>query len=158
MSKIDSFLAFHASNEENEMKFILHDGGRVAAGYKGAAGDCVVRAIAIATEQPYKKVYDTLFSLNKLQRGRLRGRSPRDGGTSMNTIKKYLSSMGWNWIPTMRIGSGCKVHLRKNELPMGRLIVRVSKHLVAVIDGVIYDTYNPSRCATRCVYGYWSKK
>ena len=55
----------------------------------------------------------------------------------------------------MQIGSGCKVHLRSDELPGGRLIVRTSRHLVAVIDGEIHDTYDPSREGTRCVYGYY---
>jgi hypothetical protein len=34
------------------------------------------------------------------------------------------------------IGGGCTVHLRDGELPRGRLIVSVSKHVLAVIDGV----------------------
>lgn len=42
-----------------------------------------------------------------------------------------------------------------NELPPGRLVVSVSKHLTAVVDGVIHDRYDPSRDGTRCVYGYW---
>ena len=31
------------------MKFQFNDGGRVVAGYKGSAGDCVVRSVAIST-------------------------------------------------------------------------------------------------------------
>jgi hypothetical protein len=31
----------------------------------------------------------------------------------------------------------------------------VSRHAVAVIDGVIHDTYDCSRGGKRCVYGYW---
>ena len=57
----------------------------------------------------------------------------------------------------MFIGQGCKIHLRQGELPMGKLIVSVSRHLVAVINGTINDTYDCSRDATRCVYGYWQK-
>ena len=38
------------------MEWIYSDGGRAAAGYKGDAGDCVTRAIAIATEIPYQEV------------------------------------------------------------------------------------------------------
>lgn len=57
----------------------------------------------------------------------------------------------------MGIGTGCTVHLRDGELPRGRLIVAVSKHIVAVVDGVIHDTHDPSRDETRCVYGYWQK-
>ena len=71
--------------------------------------------------------------------------------------KEYLKDLGWTWIPTMFIGSGCKVHLRKDELPAGRLIVQVSRHLTAVIDGVLHDGYDCSREGTRCVYGYWKK-
>jgi hypothetical protein len=33
------------------MKFNYNDGGREAAGFKGFTGDCVCRAIAIATER-----------------------------------------------------------------------------------------------------------
>jgi hypothetical protein len=40
------------------MDFIYNDGGRVATGYKGRASDCVVRAIAIATQKPYQEVYE----------------------------------------------------------------------------------------------------
>jgi len=58
----------------------------------------------------------------------------------------------------MAIGQGCRVHLRADELPAGRLIVVVSSHLVAVIDGVIHDTYDPSRNGNRCVYGYFKRK
>lgn len=45
------------------MKFTFNDGGRKEAGFKGETGDCVTRAIAIATEKPYQEVYDNLFAL-----------------------------------------------------------------------------------------------
>jgi hypothetical protein len=94
-----------------------------------------------------------------------------------------LNGLGWIWTPTMLIGSGCKVHLHDGELPMGRLIVSVSRHYTAVIDGVVHDTGDPQRntywfepntgqelkpnqgrnengiwtLRRRCVYGYWRK-
>jgi hypothetical protein len=142
------------------MQYVYDDGGRGAAGFKGDAGDCVVRAIAIATGKPYREVYDDLFALNRASRCRRNVRgdvSPRDGNTTTLTIRRYLESLGWKWNPTMTIGSGAKVHLRDGELPPGRLIVRVSKHLCAVIDGVIRDTHDPSREGTRCVYGFYSR-
>jgi len=55
----------------------------------------------------------------------------------------------------MRIGSGFTVLLRADELPKGRLIVSVSRHLVAVVDDIIDDTSDCSRPGTRCVYGYF---
>ena len=50
------------------------------------------------------------------------------------------------------------VHLKDDEIPKVRLIVSVSKHLTCVKDGIIYDSYDPSRNGTRCVYGYYIKK
>lgn len=142
------------------MEVIIDDGGRKEAGYVGKnARDCVCRAIAIATEQDYQTVYDALNLLAMSER--LRGnksRSHANKGVEKSTIKKYMKSIGWTWTATMGVGTGCRVHLRKDELPTGRLVVSVSRHLVAVIDGVIYDNHDPSRGGTRCVYGYWEKK
>ncbi len=138
------------------MRFQYNDGGR-SFKYKGLAGDCVVRAIAIAFEKPYQEIYDELFALNKLNNKSKRSSSPRDGGTSNKVFKQYLADHNWKWTPTMLFGQGCKVHLKAEELPTGRIIVNLSKHLCAVIDGVIHDTYDCSRNETRCVYGYWKK-
>jgi hypothetical protein len=142
------------------LPFVYDDGGRKAAGYTGAAGDCTTRAIAIATGKPYQEVYDELAALGAKERmskhRRRRGKSHPRTGVWKPTIKRYLESLGWTFTPTMGIGSGCKVHLAPGELPDGRIIAVVSRHSVAVIDGVMHDTYDPSRDGTRCVYGYWS--
>lgn len=149
------------------MHYIYNDGGRAAAGYRGPADDCVTRAIAIAAQLPYREVYDAINLLAKderYKRGRVgtmfaigRGSSARTG-VLKPTWKAYLRSLGWTWTATMRVGTGCRVHLRDGELPArGRLVVSVSKHLVAVVDNTIYDTHDPSRGGTRCVYGYWQK-
>lgn len=141
------------------MKFAYNDGGREAAGFKGEASDCVTRAIAIASELPYLDVYSRLSEGARMQRkGKYDGRvnSARNGvKTRRKWFDDYITSLGWHWVPTMQIGQGCKVHLADGELPMGRLIVNVSKHFCAVIDGVIHDTHDPSREGTRCVYGYY---
>src|SRR6266481_5863049 len=104
------------------MNFVYHDGGRKDAGYKGSAGDCVVRAITIATEKPYQEVYDTINALAKFERTgkRKKGKSNARTGVYKQTYRKYLESIGWIWTPTMFIGQGCTVHLRPDELPSGR--------------------------------------
>ena len=141
------------------MDFVFHDGGRAAAGYKGKTGDCVTRSIAIATGKTYQQVYDALNQFAETERigKRKRKRSNSRTGVFRKTYQSYLESLGWQWTSTMSIGSGCQVHLRASELPPGPLIVKVSRHLTAVIDGVLYDTYNCSRAGTRCVYGYFSQ-
>jgi hypothetical protein len=78
-------------------------------------------------------------------------------GVRKDTSRRYLESLGWVWTPTMRIGSGCKVHLKASELPPGRLIVKASKHMTVVIDRVLHDTYDCTRNGTRCVYGYFTQ-
>lgn len=158
------------------MSFVYNDGGRAAAGFKGTTGDCVVRAIAIASGKPYQEVYDALFLAAKQQRRRRGSASPRSG-VSRKVYEPYLLSLGFKWTPTMKIGSGCKVHLLAEELPKGTLVIAVSKHLTTMIDGVIHDTHNPQRgevaymkagpdgravvdhiSPERCVYGYYVRE
>lgn len=143
------------------MKFIYNDGGRAKAGFRGSADDCVCRAITIASGLPYAKVYEALAEGNASQRrGKHdKGKRQRTARSGINTTRKwfkdYMASLGFHWVPTMHIGQGCKVHLKDGELPMGRLVVAVSKHYTAVINGEIYDTYDPQRGGQRCVYGYY---
>lgn len=158
------------------MDFVYDDGGRQAAGFKGHAGDCVARAVAIASGRSYVEVYAALADGAGTER-KSRGRSARNGiHTSRKWFKDYMRSLGFAWTPTMGIGTGCRVHLTNGELPQGRLVVAVSKHYTAVIDGVIRDVENPERevhwmhfngasrsddprvthsVVKRCVYGYW---
>jgi hypothetical protein len=134
--------------------YIYNDGGRAAAGYKGHTGDCVCRAIAIAAELPYQQVYDTLNELAKERKAR---KSAARTGVARKVYDVYIRSLGMTWRPTMAIGSGCRVHLRASELPAGRIICRLSRHIVAVVDGVLHDTYDCSREGDRCVYGYYAR-
>lgn len=157
--------AYRSGMEMNTL--ILTDGGRAEAGFAVAvdAGDCFVRAVAVATDAPYAEVYEAVAALSAETGGR---RSARDG-VSTKLARRFMESIGWAWTPTMTIGSGCTVHLDGAELPSGRLVARVSKHFTAVVDGVVHDNHDPRRIAircvdgvwgepvaTRCVYGYWS--
>lgn len=152
------------------MKHTHNDGGRKDAGFKGSARDCVCRSITIVTGKPYREIYNALNQLSK-DMGRWHvydlkktvygntysKKSSARTGVERKIYDKYLKSLGYKWIPTMGIGTGCRVHLKTSELPEGRLIVRLSKHISAVIDGVIHDTFDCSREGTRCVYGYYIK-
>lgn len=166
------------------MEWKFDDGGRSDAGFKGKTGDCVTRAVAIASGRPYQEIYAALASGMGSQR-KAKGKTARNGvSTTRQWFKDYMRLIGFEWTPTMQIGSGCKVHLSEGELPDGRLVVAVSRHYTAVINGVIHDTYNPQRepaefskfpgwegvelkpnqtrningvhtIRRRCVYGYW---
>lgn len=139
------------------MRFVYDDGGRAAAGYRGRAGDCVTRAVAIASGKPYREVYAALAQIEGEYKrmGVARPVSARNGIHFSAKFKAQMRAWGFRWVSCMGIGTGCRVHLREGELPKGRLVARVSRHCCAVIDGAIHDTYDPSRAESRCVYGYW---
>lgn len=155
------------------MEWIYNDGGR-SKYFKGDSGDCVTRAISIATGMDYKEVYDeinrrgkleTKTQLNRHRSGKL---SSARNGVFKETWKKYLSDLGWEKHSTCRFGTGVTCHLTADELPSGTIIVQVAGHLVCVKDGVINDTYNSSEVEyvdefgnvtindRRAVYGYWT--
>jgi len=127
------------------MTWVYDDGGRKAAGYSEKRGDCVTRAIAIATV--------CLIRLSSMVEGRSREgearlsgiRESREEGVHQTQIlcepwceagrlggilDKWGGSLcpawQWNWV------QGAS---EKSELPKGRLIIRCSLHLTAVIDG-----------------------
>lgn len=117
--------------------FTRDDGGREAAGY-----DLV-------------NTFGAKERATKRRRGR---KSSARTGIFGPTMRRIMAQLGWTWTPTMSIGSGCTVHLRASELPPGRIIVALSRHYAAVVDGVLHDTYDCSRDGTRCVYGFWSQR
>jgi hypothetical protein len=117
----------------------------------------VTRSIAIATRLPYRQVYALLNEQAQRERPTGGRHSSARNGVFRQTCQRVLESLGWRWVPTMKIGGGCRVHLKSAELPRGQLIVPYSKHTTAVIDGIIHDTFDPSWGGTRCVYGYFTK-
>ncbi len=166
------------------------DGGRSEAGFHGKTGDCLCRAIAIATGKEYAEVYAELtvlgwncweswnpsyrtneaywlnhscyydpvgdiYLFEEEFRQIVFWRNPDAGHAIASEAAprrdSYLKSLGWQYTAT----SG--VHLRADELPAGRLIVGIHEHWVAVIDGVLHDTWDSSRRGTARVEGYWSQ-
>lgn len=133
------------------IKFQYNDGGRSKYFEATNVGDCVVRAIAIATNNDYMAIYNAIAKLGN--------QTPRNGVKKSTTRKFIEQQLKWRWVPLMGIGTGCRVHLTNNELPEhGTIIVQLSKHLACVKDGTLFDTYDCSRDGTRCVYGYWIKE
>ena len=139
------------------MRFIENDGGRKAAGHeKDRVGDCVARSMAIVTGWAYDEVCVRLADAARGERARPRSDPHKGIHTGRSWFKAYMKGLGFIWTPTMGIGTGCKVHMKDGELPTeGRFLVRLSQHYTALVDGVIMDTYDPSRDGKRCVYGFW---
>ncbi len=142
------------------LDFRENDGGRLRAGFRGRASDCVVRAIAIAGGLDYREVYDDLAYYNRRVRFRkqkgTKNRSPRNG-VYKKAAQGYFRDHGWQWIPFMTIGSGCQIHMRYDELPWGPMVVVLSRHYSAVVDRTLHDLEYGEvvREGTRCVYGIY---
>ena len=127
------------------MKFIKNHGGR--ENYyptklkKDRTGDCVVRAIAIATEQDYLVVRDDLFEVAKKQ-----GRMPND----KNVWGTYLVDLGWVRRTPMKNRHNRKYKL--GNIKIDKAIFKTSKHLAAIIDGNLNDTWD---CRNWKANSYW---
>ena len=130
------------------MTYQFNDGGRKQAGYKGTAGDCGARAMAIALQLDYKTVYQELAQANK-DHGK--AKSARNG-MSKDIYSEVLKRYGWVWTSAPKF-DGRKA--RSTDMPQGRVIAQQAGHYVAVIDGVVQDIWN---CTHKMVYGYWVKK
>jgi hypothetical protein len=124
----------------------ITDGGRAEAGFKGIAGDCGARAIAIALEIPYIDAYRELAQANKDAGG---AKSARNG-VAKKVFDRVLRAHGWVWVSAPKF-DGRKA--RYSDLPPGRHIARMARHYAAVIDGTVHDSWDSRR---KMVYGYWT--
>ena len=157
----------YESEEEIAMPWIYNDAGysgRTTRRGRHIPGNGVVRAIAIATERNYWEVHTELYRRQCDYVNRSRSRRIQDKGASIDEVgvwpdvsKRYLFDLGWTWVPVMKVGSGVTMHLSYDELPdEPKLIVRLSKALVTVIAGTVYDIHDPSRDGSRAVYGFFT--
>jgi hypothetical protein len=130
------------------MPYQFNDGGRALAGYKGSAGDCGARAIAIALGMDYKAAYVLLAEANK------KAGQPKSArnGISKELYSDVLKELGWVWMSAPKF-EGRKA--RCSDMYPGTVIARQAGHYVAVINGVPQDIWD---CSHKMVYGFWIKK
>ena len=131
------------------MEWVYDTGGREKYYKAQNVRDCVTRAIAIANGMDYKETYMALKKYNG-------GESPRNGLFTF-VYSKMLEDLGWEYISCN--DDGQEIFFREGQLPeKGTIICRIDKHAVAVIDGVIHDTFNSSGNGNRKLLGYWRKR
>jgi hypothetical protein len=121
------------------MNFIKHDGGRSEHYKYRREGDCVIRAIAIATKQDYKKVFEDLT---------YRGLPLGLFANSDKVWPGYLKELGWQ-----------ETKYGRNAVPLNQMcftgIALLSSHLVAVDKTTIYDTWD---CGKRRCWRTWTEE
>lgn len=139
------------------------DGGRQHNNsYSGTAGDCVPRAIAIATGMPYSQVYSRLQNLTNIHNNTSNNNLSRccEYGTDAKIYHPYLESMGWRYNPGSRLSFG------SSQLQQGTVMVLIrfhrsgENHLFTMTNGVAYDTFSPYQRGQQegyNIYGYYKK-
>ena len=127
----------------NSYKFEFSDGGKKLSNRPLQKRDCAVRALAIATHTDYDVVYDTLAGAGReCNRGfHLQKWLPKQQGVFGYTVEK-LSFQAIRGESRMCIRQFIQDH------QVGRYILRVSRHVIALIDGVVMDTFQsrPDKC------------
>ena len=100
--------------------------------------DCTLRAISLLTNRSWNEVYEELSSLASKDSLMM---------DSVIFIENYLDD---------RYPREC--HYSKTigefakEYPYGKYAVTTNGHITAIIDGIIYDTFDPSYRIMRCAW------
>ena len=101
---------------------------------KRRVGDCVIRAISVATGKPWLTVYDELYRV---------GRETYDMMAANETWGRYLYRLGFE---PFLLPDACPECVTVREFarmyPEGAYIVGTGYHAVAVVNGDWYDTWD----------------
>ena|SRR5690554_5585169 len=112
-------------------------------------GDCVVRAITIATNKNYLEVRRHL--------NRIKKELKEPNYKTRKFIHKYANLNGWEklsfpakkGVPRLRGKDFTK------QYPKGIYILNLAKHVVTVVDGVYLDTWDSTE---KMIYNAWKVK
>jgi hypothetical protein len=131
-----------------DLSFIQSDGGRALAGFPAMlTGDCVARAIAHATAQPYGPVWYKLafmpdpFAAQAANRLYLSA----DNGISPDACEGWLKELGFVRLTL----SGCAHDRFMASMPFlasGAYLLNTPRHMTACINGCVWDTWDTRAC------------
>lgn len=144
------------------LEYTYDDGGRAAAGYKGVAHDCVVRAITLATGDSYAHVYRCTLDQIRWYRELEAMTIPGEGsyrasiryGVPIHIMRVILMDRDWQY--TAVRASTLSLRYRP-ELPSDctNLIVSLSgyQHVAAIVGNVVRDIHDSRQ---RTLDGFWA--
>jgi len=118
-----------------------NDGGRSLSRRPKQRNDCTVRALAIAEGRDYDLVYD---ELKDACRKCAAGFHFTEWANKQPERFEKISFPAIKGKPRMNVEMFCCLYSH------GRYIARIAKHVMAVIDGVVYDIDGP--LLEKCVY------
>ena len=101
---------------------------------KELVGDCVIRAISILLQQSWDQTYDELY---------LQGKQMCDMPSSNDVWAEYLFNKGYSRFIIPDTCPSCyTVKKFCHDNPKGEYLLAIGTHVVAVIDGNYYDTWD----------------
>lgn len=108
-------------------------------------GDCVIRAISLATGKTWEEVLTDLFRISL---------KIKDVPTDKKTYTEYLATIGYYKQPQPRKDDNTKYTIREfaQEHKKGIYVVDMANHCTCVINGKIHDLWN---CGNKSVGNYW---
>lgn len=132
--------------------FCFNDGGRAIHFNRPFTGDCVTRAIAIAFDEYYWKIWQDLsFEKKQLKLHNA------DHGVPNNIIFKYLEEHNWKLCyEHNKQEDKTKLLFNTSNFLNNRYLILIHKHLTVIIDGVLHDTYYSIGKGKRTVQAYWT--
>ncbi len=129
------------------LDYRYNDGGRKEAGFRGSTGDCLVRAIAIATGLPYSEVYETAARLMKSNGYRASGNATiqtrgirKPGMPSVRAVQdQIMEGFGFSKV---KLPQGARPKYTQALQRYGPCIVSTNGHVAALKDGALQDTFD----------------
>lgn len=108
-------------------------------------GDCVVRALSLALDESWDKVYIALA---------LKGFLYKDMPSSNRIWGSYLMENGFSryHIPDSCPNDCYSIQMFAEDNPIGTYVVGTGNHVVTIKDGIAFDTWNSLDSVPICVY------
>lgn len=115
---------------------------------KDQYGDCVIRSFTKATGKAWADVFDELVPI---------ARELQCMPNSKSCYTRYLTENGFTYhgISNAKGSKRPTVDRFAKDHTTGVYVLVVANHLVAVVDGIYYDTWDSGH---KSLYGYWTKE
>lgn len=115
---------------------------------KDEYGDCVIRSLTKALGKDWLEVFDEMQPLSRELQVPFNCRP---------CYEKYIESKGfiYHGISNAKGTKRPTVDRFAKDHPTGVYVLRVANHIVTVVDGIYYDTWD---CGYKSLYGYWVKE
>lgn len=113
---------------------------------RSTKGDCVIRALAIASGRTWREAFDVLCN---------KARELYDIPNGAGTYEVVFKDLGYEQEKRGRVAKGTRRETAKGfalKHKTGTYILSLANHLTCVKDGKIRDAWN---CGDKCVYKVW---